>query len=124
MKKLFLMAVMSLCTLGLWAQSDENQESDKKRMEIAQTALGDRDRSGFFNVEAYLCLNDGVIEISAIGIGEADIYIVDANSRTIFCSVLTEDMMLSSVPIPNLAGNYTLVIWSDCYYGESMFTIN
>ena len=121
MKTKLFMLIMSFCMFALCAHAQEQQESEKTHLEITQTEFGEHDRSGLSHVEAYLYPSLNLIEVEAYGIGDADIYVTDASGNVVNYVFLDSDLSYATVSVPDIPGNYCLVIRSGRYYGEALF---
>lgn len=120
MKTKLFMLIMSFCMFALCAHAQEQQESEKTHLEITQTEFGEPDRSTHY-VEAYLYPSLNLIEVEAYGIGDADIYVTDASGNVVNYVFLDSDLSYVTIGVPDIPGNYYLVIRSGRYYGEALF---
>ena len=112
---------MSLCMFATFANAQNDDESEKTKLEINNVLLSGPDRSGFSHVEAYLYPSMNLIEVEAYGIGDADIYVTDASGNVVNYVFLDSDLSYVIIGVPDIPGNYYLVIRSDHYYGEAFF---
>lgn len=76
------------------------------------------------NVKAYINYDTGMLELECYGIGDADIYIVDSKDQVVDQMTMFDGTSIAFLPVPEIAGDYVLVIWSEKYYGEGVFTIS
>ena len=121
MKTKVLLLIMSLCMFATFANAQNDDESEKTKLEINYVLLSGPDRSGFSHVEAYLYPSMNLIEVEAYGIGDADIYVTDASGNVVNYVFLDSDLSYVIIGVPDIPGNYYLVIRSDHYYGEAFF---
>ena len=121
MKTKVLLLIMSLCMFATFANAQNDDESEKTKLEINNVLLSGPDRSGFSHVEAYLYPSVNLIEVEAYGIGDADIYVTDASGNVVNYVFLDSDLSYVIIGVPDIPGNYYLVIRSDHYYGEAFF---
>lgn len=121
MKTKVLLLIMSLCMFATFANAQNDDESEKTKLEINNVLLSGPDRSGFSHVEAYLYPSMNLIEVEAYGIGDADIYVTDASGNVVNYVFLDSDLSCVTIGVPDIPGNYYLVIRSDHYYGEAFF---
>lgn len=85
----------------------------------------DIDREGFSSVNACFWRGINQIELSCSGIGTAEIYVVDSSDKIVGYDVIDSSINNSLfIDTPHASGVYTLIIWSEKYYGEGTFTIN
>lgn len=112
---------MSLCMFATFANAQNDDESEKTKLEINYVLLSGPDRSGFSHIEAYLYPSLNLIEVEAYGIGDADIYVTDASGNVVNYVFLDSDLSCVTIGVPDIPGNYYLVIRSGCYYGEAFF---
>lgn len=112
-----------MCSFASFAQNQQPvEESEKRRMEIAQTAFGDYERS-IVIVEAFLDTLNDLIEVEAFGIGTAEVYIIDEQNHMTDYGILDSSMPYVILNAPEKTGHYTLIICSSTYYGEARFSI-
>ena len=121
MKTKVLLLIMSLCMFATFANAQNDDESEKTKLEINYVLLSGPDRSGFSRAEAYLYPSLNLIEVEAYGIGDADIYVTDASGNVVNYVFLDSDLSCVTIGVPDIPGNYYLVIRSGCYYGEAFF---
>ena len=121
MKTKVLLLIMSLCMFATFANAQNDDESEKTKLEINYVLLSGPDRSGLSHVEAYLYPSLNLIEVEAYGIGDADIYVTDASGNVVNYVFLDSDLSYVTIGVPDIPGNYCLVIRSGRYYGEALF---
>ena len=122
--KRFLTILSMMCVgLTLWADNNEPQETSKEIHIVRSTQHTEIMRDISTNVRAYADYNSGILELECYGIGDFDIYIVDSNNQIVDQMTVFDGMSSCLIPMPEVLGNYLLVIWSDKYYGEGIFTI-
>ena len=107
----------------LWADNNEPLESRKEILVVGSTQHTDIMRDISYNVSAYINYDSGVLELECYGIGDADVYIVDSVNQVVDQMIVLDGTSTAFIPVPEVAGNYVLVIWSEKYYGEGIFTI-
>lgn len=123
MKRILFLFIMSICSFASFAQNQQPvEESDKRRMEIAQTAFGDYERS-FVLVEAFHDMRNDLIEVEAFGIGTAEVYIIDGQNQVCEYQILDASISYVTLNAPDTPGHYTLIICSSTYHGEARFSI-
>lgn len=109
--------------LTLWADNNEPQESRKEIHIVRSKQHNEIMRDISTNVRAYADYNSGFIELECYGIGDFDVYIVDLNKQIVDQMSVCDGIPTCSIPMPEVSGDYVLVIWSDKYYGEACFYI-
>ncbi len=109
--------------LTLGADNNEPQESRKEIIVVGSTQHTDIMRDISYNVRAYINYDSDLLELKCYGIGDADIYIVDSKDQVVDQMTMFDGTSIAFIPVPEVAGNYVLVIWSEEYYGEGMFTV-
>lgn len=124
MKKSFLLiSLLLLASVFVQAQDNKDKQPDRTELEILQTLYGEPDRSGFVDVNAYYYSLNGIVEVEAYGIGTADIYVVDDLGKIVNRGILTSELPICTLTAPESDGIYTLVIWSESYYGEALLNV-
>lgn len=122
MKRKIFLLIMSLCAFSVCINAQEQQggESQKTNLELSENEFGNESRDAS-HVEAYLYPSVNLIEVEAYGIGDADIYVTDASGNVVNYVFLDSDLSCVTIAVPDIPGNYYLVIRSGCYYGEAFF---
>lgn len=122
MKRKIFLLIMSLCAFSVCINAQEQQggESQKTNLELSENEFGNESRDAS-HVEAYLYPSLNLIEVDAYGIGDADIYVTDASGNVVNYVFLDSDLSYVTIGVPDIPGNYYLVIRSGCYYGEALF---
>lgn len=106
----------------LWADNNEPQESRKEILVVGSTQHTDIMRDISYNVSAYINYDSDLLELECYGVGDAEVYIVDSENQVVDQMTVLDGTSIVYIPVPTVAGNYVLVIWSDKYYGEGFFT--
>lgn len=123
MKRFLTIFTMMFIGFTLWADNNEPLESRKEILVVGSTQHTDIMRDISYNVSAYINYDSGVLELECYGIGDADVYIVDSVNQVVDQMIVLDGTSTAFIPVPEVAGNYVLVIWSEKYYGEGIFTI-
>ncbi len=123
MKRFLTIITMMFVGLTLGADNNEPQESRKEIIVVGSTQHTDIMRDISYNVRAYINYDSDLLELKCYGIGDADIYIVDSKDQVVDQMTMFDGTSIAFIPVPEVAGNYVLVIWSEEYYGEGMFTV-
>lgn len=79
------------------------------------------DRSRHFDIDVFIY--DYCISIEGSEIGDAEVYIVDSFGGVVEYGILSSVPGTLVMDVPETPGCYTIVIWSDTYYGEGEFVI-
>ena len=127
MKKiLFAIAMLVVSTFTMFGISNMSSDEEKKRIDT-QTLIGKGGLYGrtmdSYELDAYLFLRTGEVEVNLFNVGETDIYIVDSTGRTIDYTYVNTDIPSTLYLSTNGPGNYCLVIVSDTCYAEGYFTL-
>lgn len=122
MKRKIFLLIMSLCAFSVFINAQEQQggESQKTNLELSENEFGNESRDAS-HVEAYLYPSLNLIEVEAYGIGDADIYVTDASGNVVNYVFLDSDLSCVTIGVPDIPGNYCLVIRSGRYHGEALF---
>lgn len=123
MKRFLTIFTMMFIGLTLWADNNEPLESRKEILVVGSTQQTEIMRDISYNVRAYINYDSELLELECYGIGDADIYIVDSKDQVVDQMTMFDGTSIAFIPVPEVAGNYVLVIWSEEYYGEGMFTV-
>lgn len=75
------------------------------------------------SVEAFYNITQGYIELEYEGIGDAYVYIVNWQNQIVESTTLYKESNWVLVNIPDLSGEYTIVVVSDDYYGSGNFVV-
>ena len=122
--KRFLSILSMMCIgLTLWADNNEPQESRKEIYIVRSKQHTEIMRDISINVRVFADYTSRILELESYGIGDFDVYIVDSKNQIVDQMTLCDDISTCLIPMPEVSGNYVLVIWSDKYYGEGVFTI-
>lgn len=127
MKKiLFAIAMLVVSTFTMFGISNMSSDEEKKRIDT-QTLIGKGGLYGrtmdSYELDAYLFLRTGEVEVNLFNVGETEIYIVDSTGRTIDYTYVNTDIPSTLYLSTNGPGNYCLVIVSDTCYAEGYFTL-
>lgn len=123
MKRLLTILSMAFIGLALWADNDKPQMSRKEIYIIHSTQCNKIMRDLSSSVNAYINYETGFLELECYGVGDANVYVVDSNNQTVEQMIVFDGTHAAFIPMPEESGNYVLVIWSNNYYGEGIFTI-
>lgn len=85
---------------------------------------GQIDRSISLYVYAFIIRELGSIELEYNGLDSPDIYIVDSNGQIITWVQTNAYSSTEHLSVPTNPGKYAIIICSDKYYGEGVFTVN
>ena len=127
MKKiLFAIAMLVVSTFTMFGISNMSSDEEKKRIDtdiqIGKGGLYGRTMDSY-ELDAYLFLRTGEVEVNLFNVGETEIYIVDSTGRTIDYTYANTDVPATLYLSTNGPGNYCLVIVSDTCYTEGYFTL-
>ena len=127
MKKiLFAIAMLVVSTFTMFGISNMSSDEEKKRIDtdiqIGKGGLYGRTMDSY-ELDAYLFLRTGEVEVNLFNVGETEIYIVDSTGRTIDYTYINTDVPATLYLSTNGPGNYCLVIVSDTCYTEGYFTL-
>ena len=123
MKRKVLLLFVSLLSFSAFTYAQEYEESEKKHLQMTNMEFGEHDRSGFVMVDAYIVPNQNLVEVIAFGIGNTEIYVVDAMGRVVDYTTLDSITCYATLPLPEVPGNYNLIVFSPTYYGEASFRV-
>lgn len=126
-KKLLAIAMLAVSTFAMSGMSLRDSDDVKQRIET-ETNIHLEDagllRSPFhYELDAYLFLRTGEVEVNLFNVGETDIYIVDSTGRTIDYTYANTDIPSTIYLSTNGPGSYYLVIVSDTCYAEGYFSL-
>lgn len=127
MKKiLFAIAMLVVSTFTMFGISNMSSDEEKKRIDtdiqIGKGGLYGRTMDSY-ELDAYLFLNTGEVEVNLFNVGETEIYIVDSTGRTIDYTYVNTGIPSTIYLSTNGSGSYYLVIVSDTCYAEGYFTL-
>lgn len=127
MKKiLFAIAMLVVSTFTMFGISNMSSDEEKKRIDtdiqIGKGGLYGRTMDSY-ELDAYLFLRTGEVEVNLFNVGETEIYIVDSTGRTIDYTYVNTDIPSTIYLSTNCPGSYYLVIVSDTCYAEGYFTL-
>ena len=128
MKKILLaIAMLTIISFAMSGMSLRDSDDAKQRIETETNIyLGDTGilRSPYYyELDAYLFLRTGEVEVNLFNVGESEVYIVDSTGRTIDYTFINTDVPATLYLSTNGPGNYYLVIVSDTCYAEGYFTL-
>lgn len=127
MKKILLaIAMLAISTVIMSGMSNQNSNKEKERIETVKKAVtgGLIPRSMDFNeIDAYLFLKTGEVEVNLFSLGLSEVYIIDSYGQTVDHSYVNTDTPTTVYLSTNGPGNYCLVIVSDTCYAEGYFTL-
>lgn len=127
MKKILLaIAMLAISTVIMSGMSNTNSDKEKERIDtdiqIGKGGLYGRTMDSY-ELDAYLFLRTGEVEVNLFNVGETEIYIVDSTGRTIDYTYVNTDIPSTIYLSTNGPGSYYLVIVSDTCYAEGYFTL-
>lgn len=127
MKKiLFAIAMLVVSTFTMFGISNMSSDEEKKRIDtdiqIGKGGLYGRTMDSY-ELDAYLFLRTGEVEVNLFKVGETEIYIVDSTGRTVDYTYVNTDIPSTIYLSTNGPGSYYLVIVSDTCYAEGYFTL-
>ena len=127
MKKiLFAIAMLVVSTFTMFGISNMSSDEEKKRIDtdiqIGKGGLYGRTMDSY-ELDAYLFLRTGEVEVNLFNVGESEVYIVDSTGRIIDYTYVNTDVPATLYLSTNGPGNYCLVIVSDTCYTEGYFTL-
>lgn len=107
-----------------YATYKTSRESDKEIMvRIATNSVG-RERSASPDVSAFYNRQSNTVSVTLYETGAVTIYVVDSRGQVVVTDYSEDGVYdTATLYLPSLKGIYTLVIWSDCVYGEGTFTV-
>ena len=119
-----MLAVNTLAMFGMGLRdSDDSKQRIETETSIHLQGTGILRTPDYYEVDAYLFLKTGEVEISLYNIGTADVYIMDNSGQTIDYSSVNTDIPSTIYLSTNGPGCYYLVIISDTCYAEGAFAI-
>lgn len=127
MKKILLaIAMLAISTVIMSGMSNTNSDKEKERIDtdiqIGKGGLYGRTMDSY-ELDAYLFLRTGEVEVNLFNVGETEIYILDSTGRTIDYTYVNTDIPSTIYLSTNGPGSYYLVIVSDTCYAEGYFTL-
>lgn len=127
MKKiLFAIAMLVVSTFTMFGISNMSSDEEKKRIDtdiqIGKGGLYGRTMDSY-ELDAYLFLRTGEVEVNLFNVGASEVYIVDSTGRTIDYTYVNTDIPSTIYLSTNGPGSYYLVIVSDTCYAEGYFTL-
>ena len=128
MKKILLaIAMLTIISFAMSGMSLRDSDDAKQRIETETNIhLGDTGllRSPYYyELDAYLFLRTGEVEVYLFNVGESEVYIVDSTGRTIDYTYINTDVPATLYLSTNGPGNYQPVIISDTCYAAGYFTL-
>ena len=119
--------MLTIISFAMSGMSLRDSDDAKQRIETETNIyLGDTGilRSPYYyELDAYLFLRTGEVEVNLFNVGESEVYIVDSTGRTIDYTFINTDVPATLYLSTNGPGNYYLVIVSDTCYAEGYFTL-
>lgn len=125
MKKVLLILLALFCFGNnlLEADNENNKPSQKPIIIKNLKNIVGIERSGAQSVVVELSPMNNAIEFEIQNIGDGEIYILDSTSSVIASQVIFSEITNYSIDAPYSSGCYTIVVISDCFYGECFFEI-
>lgn len=125
MKKVLSIFLTVFCIgiSNLYADNDNSTECTipiNMKKNAFQTGI---ERSMSQYVDAYLHMDSYTITMDFYGLGDGEVYIVDANGAIFDSDLIVSGMSSIVLNAPEANGNYYLVVCCANYYGEGNFTI-
>lgn len=118
--------MLAISTVIMSGMSNTNSDKEKERIDtdiqIGKGGLYGRTMDSY-ELDAYLFLRTGEVEVNLFNVGETEIYIVDSTGRTIDYTYVNTDIPSTIYLSTNGPGSYYLVIVSDTCYAEGYFTL-
>lgn len=125
MKKVIVLLLLTI--LGVCANASNDNDSDTRediRIKELYQSEGTVDRSINVYVDAVIMKDTGLIEIEYSGIKNPMIYLVDNHGQIVERMASLSYSSVEYLSVPNYAGVFNLIIWSDNYYAVDTFTVN
>lgn len=110
---------------GVSLMEANDSSETREKITIREKRLsntGKRDRN-IILVDAYFLSEQSKIELYHDGIGDAEVYILDAMNQSLSQESVYADDFVDYISVPDTPGIYYLIISSDTYYGEATFTV-
>ena len=128
MKKILLViAMLAISSFAMSGMSLRDSDDAKQRIETETNIhLGDTGllRSPYYyELDAYLFLRTGEVEVNLFNVGASEVYIVDSTGRTIDYTYINTDVPSTIYLSTNGLGNYCLIIVSDTCYAKGYFSL-
>lgn len=127
MKKFLLLFIASLCPyLYMGAQTSNNSNTDSKEIDLEKKHNGfgnERPRSIYF-LEAYYYSSTEDVTIIHDGLGESVISLLDSYGQVVYYTTIYSSCYSTlDIPVPYIAGSYTVVIDSEMVYACGSFIV-
>lgn len=123
MRQLTLFLISFISCLSLTASNDDDVVLKELIVIVKEhQTTTDVDRTIGFEPNAYLLRDMNLLEIN--NACSSTIFIVNSSNQIVDQFSVSGFNSVEYLPAPTTAGVYTLVIWSDTYYGEGVFTVN
>lgn len=126
MRKVMLLAVLLLVG-GIITNASDLLDEYREKMDIRETVTKrnktKKDRSVSIYVAAYYLPEQSKIELYHDGIGDAEVYILDAMNQSLSQESVYADDFVDYISVTDTPGIYYIIISSDTYYGEATFTV-
>lgn len=125
MKRIVIVLLALMFGVSVMDANDSSETREKitireKRLSNAGKGYA---RSILFPVAAYYLPEQSKIELYHDGIGDAEVYILDAMNQSLSQESVYSDDFVDYISVPDTPGIYYLIISSDTYYGEATFTV-
>lgn len=118
--------MLVVSTFTMFGISNMSSDEEKKRIDtdiqIGKGGLYGRTMDSY-ELDAYLFLRTGEVEVNLFNVGASEVYIVDSTGRTIDYTYVNTDIPSTIYLSTNGPGSYYLVIVSDTCYAEGYFTL-
>lgn len=128
MKKYLLIALCLIC--GLCVSSATNSVDEEKIViNISYDKDKDKDKYNYNHrsiplIEAYLFCSSQTVEVNIGSLESANVYIVNSNQQIVDYLFIDSNNGTNVIELQtNGPGDYLLIIESDDFYAEGMFTI-
>lgn len=123
MKRIVIVLLALMFGVSLMEANDSSETREKITIrEKRLSNTGKRDRN-IILVDAYFLSEQSKIELYHDGIGDAEVYILDAMNQSLSQESVYADDFVDYISVPDTPGIYYLIISSDTYYGEATFTV-
>lgn len=123
MKRIVIVLLALMFGVSVMDANDSSETREKITIrEKRLSNTGKRDRN-IILVDAYFLSEQSKIELYHDGIGDAEVYILDAMNQSLSQESVYADDFVDYISVPDTPGIYYLIISSDTYYGEATFTV-
>lgn len=129
MKKLLLLLLGFTSSLFLMAMPSTQNDGDEQNIKLEKTEQvynpANIPREVFDFLEASYNHSSRIISVKHEGLGECDIYLLDASGEIVDQeSTYSLNYSVESLSVPAVAGVYTVVIDSDTVFAYGTLTVN